>query len=130
MQLTSVAQEVISRMECNYTSPTSPKAKYNFVKNNCHTFVLGLLNDMICCEIQAPCMSESPAFAGWKKMELMSSQHNVSTLMGSPKKYVQGIADMYRGKLQERHFGTSLPEYQRGAVMEEKFRREELVLGI
>lgn len=91
------AEEVISQMQCRDPVSSSPTAKYNFVRNNCHTFALRLLESTINLDVGAVDMrafagfdvgtvgtSASPALAGWRKMNAVSSHHSVPELWGSP----------------------------------------------
>lgn len=63
-------------------------------------------------------------------MQAVSSHRNVKDLYGSAASYGRAVKDMFTGKLRERHFGESLPDYQRGAVREEEFRRQIYMAGV
>lgn len=106
---------------------SSPRAKYNFVRNNCHTFALGLLQASICCEIGEVDLSKSHALAGWRKMNAVSSHHGVTELYDSPSSYFRAVKDMCTGQLRKRHFEGLLDDYESGAVMEEKYRQKGLI---
>lgn len=119
-------------MEYSYTSPDSPKAKYNIIKNNCHTFALILLSDIMCFEIKTSCMTESDVFAGCKKMGLMSGVNNVSRMItkvsSSMNPYLPGgVLDIesnsWRGPYLSEQ-SHSRPDYRLGAVMKEKSKRQ------
>ncbi|KAL4945915.1 hypothetical protein BDV06DRAFT_209074 [Aspergillus oleicola] len=107
VELADMARTLVSRMECSNPASSLPPAKYDFVRNSCHTFPLRLLEDIVNFDIGIVNMR---AFAGF----------DVET-MGT-------LADM--GKLGERHFGDMYLEYQLGAVGEERARRQALIAAV
>lgn len=130
-------------MQCRDPVSSSPTAKYNFIRNNCHTFALRLLENTINSDVGALDMrafagydvgtvgtSASPAFAGWRKMNAVSSHHSVPELWGSPSAYLRAVSDMAKGKLRERHFEVLLPDYRGGAVAEERSSIQALVAAV
>lgn len=118
----------MSQMRCDGPGSSSPRAKYNLIRNNCHTFALGLLHASICFELGEVDPSTSRAFAGWIKMAAMSSRHGVSELYNSPSSYARAVKDMWTGQLRKKHFEISLPNYECGSVMEEKYRQRGFIL--
>lgn len=106
---------------------SSPRAKYNFIRNNCHTFALGLLQAAVSSDIGEFNSPNSRALAGFNKMSAVSSDHSITELYNSPVAYARALKDMWTGQLRKRHFDGLLPDYERGAVMEEKYRQRGLI---
>jgi hypothetical protein len=106
---------------------SSPRAKYNVIRNNCHTFTLGLLHAAISSDVGEYNSPNSRALAGLNKMAAVSSDHGITELYHSPIAWGRAVKDMWTGQLRKKHFEGLLPDYERGAVMEEKYRQRGLI---